>query len=187
MKTTSENLISDLIERTRKNLNAAEKMKACSLEELNSKPAADNWSALEAIEHLNLYGDYYLPEIANRLSGNNTTSEAVFKAGMLGDYLAKMMLPGEKSKKMKTFKDKDPAGSKLDKNCLDRFIQQQKQMLQLLDKSRKVSLNKTKTSISIAPFLKLKLGDTFRVVIYHNGRHVLQAEKALKTASVQIA
>lgn len=185
MKTTSEHLISNLIEHSRKNLNAAEKMKTYSLEQLNHKPAPGSWSALEAIEHLNLYGDYYLPEIANRINESKTTAEVYFKPGMLGDYFAKIMIPGEKSKKMKTFKDKDPAGSKLDKSCLDRFIQQQKQMLQLLDKSRKVSLNKTKTSISIAPLLKLKLGDTFRVVIYHNDRHVLQAQKALMIAPVE--
>ena len=184
MKTTSEHLISDLIERSRKNLNAAEKMKTYSLEQLNRKPASESWSALEAIEHLNRYGDFYLPEIANRISGSKSISEVHFKAGFLGDYFAKMMLPGEKSGKMKTFKDKDPSGSKLDRSCLDRFIQQQKRILQLLDKARIVSLNKTKTSISITPLLKLKLGDTFRVVIYHNERHVLQAQKALMPASV---
>ena len=90
-----------------------------------------------------------------------------------------MMLPGEKVKKMKTFKSMNPSGSKLDKNVLTRFISQQKKILELLDRSRKVSLNKTKTSISISKFIKLKLGDTFRVVIYHNERHVEQARRVM--------
>ncbi|RXM56703.1 hypothetical protein BOQ60_25350, partial [Chryseobacterium sp. CH1] len=31
-----------------------------------------------------------------------------------------------------------------------------------------IDLEKTKTSISISKLIKLKLGDTFRFVIYHN-------------------
>lgn len=70
-------------------------------------------------------------------------------------------------------------GSKLDKSTIDRFIVQQQKMLELLIKSKSVSLNKTKTSISISNFIKLKLGDTFRFVINHDTRHIIQAKKLL--------
>lgn len=46
--------------------------------------------------------------------------------------------------------------------------------------AQQVSLNKTKTGISISTWIKLKLGDTFKVVIYHNKRHIVQALKALE-------
>src|SRR5690606_40886810 len=105
-----------------------------------------------------------------------------FKSSWLGNYVAKSMLPKEKLNKMKTFKSMDPAGSDLNKNVLNRFIAQQNTLLDLLEAARKVSLTKTKTGISITPWLKLRLGDTFRVVIYHNLRHVLQAEKAKENA-----
>ena len=81
---------------------------------------------------------------------------------------------------MKTFNDKNPIGSKLDKLTIERFILQQKEMLNLLEKSKKIDLNKTKTAISISKFIKLKIGDTLRVVIYHNERHLVQANKVLK-------
>lgn len=179
MKTTQENLIEDLIERTRQHMNQAQNFKTFPAEELNRKSSPERWSVLECLEHLNLYGDFYLPEIEQRLRNNTTTPAGEFKPGLLGDYFAKMMLPSEKMSRIKTFKDKNPNGSKLDKKTLDRFIHQQKKILELLDKARKVNLNKTKTSISISKFIKLKLGDTFRVVIYHNYRHLVQAEKAL--------
>ena len=100
-----------------------------------------------------------------------------FKSGFLGNYFAKSMLPKEKLNKMKTFKDKNPIGSKLDKSTIDNFILQQEQILNLLEKAREVDLNKTKTAISISKWIKLKMGDTFRVVIYHNERHLVQANK----------
>ena len=139
---------------------------------------------LECIEHLNLYGDFYLPEIENRIRQSKYPATSNFKSGWLGNYFAKSMLPREKLNKMKTFKDKNPLGSQLDKSTLDRFTQQQKKTLDLLDKARKVSLNHTKTSVSISKWITLKLGDTFRVVIYHNQRHLVQAANVLKASKL---
>lgn len=185
MKTNSENLITDLIGRTRQHMNQAENFRTHSDEELNYKNSTESWSVLECLEHLNLYGDYYLPEIQQRLRNNTTTPTKDFRPGIIGGYFAKMMLPSRKMSKIKTFKDKNPNGSKLDRKTLDRFINQQKKMLELLERSRKVDLNKNKTSVSIAGFIKLKLGDTLKVVIYHNYRHLVQAEKALEVQRVQ--
>lgn len=93
------------------------------------------------------------------------------------------MLPKEKLNKMKTIKSMNPVGSNLDKSVLDKFINQQKTLLELLKQAKKVNLTKTKTGISISKWIKLRLGDTFRVVIYHNLRHMIQAEKVVKEAS----
>ena len=183
MKTTTENLISDLIERTRQNLNAAQQLHQMNPEILNYKSNGDSWSALECLAHLNFYGDFYLSEIEKRIKASNHPAEPTFKAGLLGGYFAKTMLPGEKMKPMKTLKSTNPNGSKLDKDTIEKFISQQKKMLELLNSARQVSLNKTKTSISITSMLKLKLGDTFRVVIYHNERHMVQAKRAVEAAA----
>ncbi len=180
MKIRTEELRGELIEWTRQHLNEAEALKTNRLEALRWKPSLEEWSVLECIEHLNLYGDYYLPEIEKQIKWSNYAPQEIFKCGMLGNYFAQSMLPKEKLNKMKTFKDKNPLGSTLDMNVLDRFIAQQQQMLQLLDQSRQVSLSRTKTGISISQWITLKLGDTFRVVIYHNRRHMVQAEKLLK-------
>jgi hypothetical protein len=173
----SEKLLQDLIERTRLNINKAEKLNKLSIEQLNYRLESDSWSILECIEHLNLYGDFYIPEIKKRIDNSKSMAPKVFKSGLLGNYFAKLMLPKEKLNKMKTFADKNPFGSELAKTTIDRFIKQQEQLLDLLDKSKKIDLNKTKTGVSISKWIKLKLGDTFRVVIYHNERHIVQANR----------
>ena len=89
------------------------------------------------------------------------------------------MLANKKGiRKIKTFKDKNPANSKLDITSIDNFIIGQKNMLKLIEKARKINLQKTKTNISISKIIKLRLGDTLRFVIYHYERHIIQAEKA---------
>ena len=87
------------------------------------------------------------------------------------------MLPKEKLNKMKTFKDKNPLNAKLDKSVIDRFINQQIKLLDLLNQSRNVSLNKVKIKTSISSFIKLRLGDTFQFFINHIIRHLSQIDR----------
>ncbi len=177
MRVSSKDLINDLVLRTQKSINEAEQFYQLSLEQLNYRDATDSWSILECLEHLNLYGDFYLPEIESKMKNSTSNASKTFNSGWLGNYFAKSMLPREKLNKMKTFKDKNPIGTMLDKKCIDRFIDQQKVILGLLDMAVDKDLNKIKTTISISRWIKLRLGDTFRVLIYHNERHILQANK----------
>lgn len=178
MKTRADFLIEDLIERTRRNMNAAEELRSLPPIKLKTKPAPQKWNAVECIAHLNRYGDFYLPEFTAVISKSKHPAEALFKSGLLGNYFAKSVMAKEKLNKMKTFKVMNPADSGVEITELQVFIDQQKSLLSLLEKSRKVSLNKNKTAISISNWIRLKLGDTYRVVIYHNERHIVQARRA---------
>lgn len=182
MKTSSAAIINDLIERTEVNLRSARELNKKSAHELNHHPAPGAWSALECIEHLNYYGDYYIPEIERQIDLSPYPAEEIFKSGFLGNYFAKSMLPKEGSKKMKTLKASNPLGRKLDKQVLEKFIAHQQKLLELLKKAKGVSLTRTKTGVSISKYIKLRLGDTLKVVIYHNQRHLLQAKRAMETS-----
>ncbi|MEG0916594.1 MAG: DinB family protein [Myroides sp.] len=179
MTTSTENLINELIELTNEHLAFAESLLLKTDTELNKRLTNESWSVLECLKHLNLYGNFYLPEIKNRIETSTTKATTEFKSGWLGNYFAQSMLPKEKLNKMKAFKSMNPIHSSLSKNTVTIFIDQQKQLLDLLNASRNVNLNKVKTSISITTLIKLKLGDTFRFLIYHNKRHVIQAQRVL--------
>ncbi len=84
---------------------------------------------------------------------------------------------------MKTFADKNPLNSHLDRKVLEEFVEQQDTLLDLLERSKKVNLNKVRVPISISRWIRLKLGDTFRFVIYHHLRHIRQIEKYSASAS----
>lgn len=173
----SENLIQTLVEQSRQLINQAEKLKSQDADYLSWRAEANSWSILECLEHLNLYGDYYLPAIEKSIQQSKTKPDPVFKSGVLGSYFAKSMLPKEKLNKMNTFKDKNPLNQQLDKTVIDRFIQQQLKFIELLNRSRKVSLNKVKISTSISTLIKIKLGDTFQFIMNHNLRHFAQMER----------
>ena len=180
MKIDQIKLIEDLTLRTQAIIQSMEKYRTLKLTSLNFKATPQSWSILECLEHLNLYGDFYLKEIETRILNAKAKPGVTFESGLLGNYFANSMLPKNgKINKMKTFKDKDPSGSSLTPNTIDRFLKQQQRIIELLQLAKGVDLNKTRTSITV-PIIKLKLGDTFRFIIYHTQRHMLQIERVLK-------
>ena len=180
MKIITKELITELKEKTRVNIRKAEGFKKLTDKEINYKETIDKWSILECMEHLNIYGDFYNSEIKKCIKQTHTTSAKIFKSGVIGNYFVNLISPKEKLNKMKTLKVNNPLGSSLDKSCIDKFINQQKEYLELIEKSKHINLTKTKTAISISKLIKLRLGDTFRFITAHNERHLIQAENILK-------
>lgn len=174
-------LVDDLLQRMERCTKAALAFRNFSIDQLRFK-TDEKWSALECLEHLNLYGDFYLVEIEKQiLKCPRKAVQMKFKSGLLGNYFANLMkVKNGKVTKMKSPRDKNPSNSKLSITSLNRFLKQQEQIVCLLNQCRNIDLTKTKASISLTNFIKLRLGDTLRFYCYHIERHVLQAEKALE-------
>lgn len=176
MTINTEELVATLIEKTRLSINKAEGLNRYSEEALRYKKQPNEWNALECIEHLNLYGDYYNPEIRQCIQNSKFDSNEKFKSGLIGNYFVRLIRPKEELNKMKTLAVNDPIDRQLESAVIDTFIEQQKVFLDLIQDAKDVSLTRTKTGISISKLMKLRLGDTLRFVTAHNERHLIQAE-----------
>jgi hypothetical protein len=154
-------------------------------------PSEKKWSVAQCLDHLNSYGRYYLPaieEAIQKAKEKNWAAEDQFVPGWLGNYFTALMAPdseGKKMKKMSAPKNHIPVADLDSDRVLSEFIDQQEKMLQLLEDAKKVSLGKSRVSISIAKFIQLKLGDTFRFLTMHTYRHLLQAERALQASEIK--
>ncbi|MEM6723978.1 MAG: DinB family protein [Bacteroidota bacterium] len=150
---------------------------------LNYKQDAKTWSILECIEHINLYGDFYLVEMETQLlKANKAPAAEYFKPGWLGNYFAKSMLPEGKLNKINTFKSMNPIFSELNETVIERFIKQTEKLIELLDLARQYNLTKVRTGITITNLIRLRIGDTFNFHISHNERHIRQADRQQKIA-----
>lgn len=179
MEIGSKELIDQLIKNTKELITFGESLNALSDVALNHRLSSNSWSVLECLQHLNLYGDFYLSEIARRMLESTTEPSDIFRSGMLGNYFANSMLPKEKLNKMNTFKSMNPIHSNLNRSVLATFLEQQDELLRLLELARTKNLNRIKTNISIGKWIKLKLGDVFRIVVYHELRHMQQAKRII--------
>lgn len=172
-------LIDDLLRRTEKSTAKVREFELLPIDQLQFKTEG-RWSILECLEHLNLYGDYYLVEIEKQIIAHqHKPASTIFKSGMLGNYFANLMeVKNGKVTKMKAPKDKNPVNRDLSRATISRFLKQQDQLISLLNQCRKIDLTKTKTALSLTRLIKLRLGDTLRFYTYHIERHVWQAERA---------
>ncbi|MFN3850845.1 MAG: DinB family protein [Spirosomataceae bacterium] len=151
-----------------------------STEVLLQPSASGGWSIAQCLEHLNSYGDYYLPEFEKRLSqSTDNQTPASFKSTWLGKLAIDSMNPTTGKKKFKAFKNHTPASNLDAQKVVAKFINQQEQLLQIIRDARTKNIQKIKIPISIAKFIKLNLGDALQFLIVHNERHIQQAKRNL--------
>lgn len=148
---------------------------------LLSQPEPGSWSPVQCLDHLNGYGDFYLPHLESALSAP-TGNAREFHSGWLGNYFANSMEPkpdGRPKSKMKAFARHVPPPQPDAQAVVAEFLRQQARLLELIDRARTADLNARRTPLSIASWLKLKTGDVLRFLVAHNRRHLAQAERAL--------
>lgn len=140
--------------------------------------ATGGWSIAQCLEHLNRYGNYYLPAIKQQLQkSKGGSSSNTFTPSWLGNYFTKMMEPATGTKKIKAFKAYIPPAGLDAQVVIVKFTGQQQTLLNLLQQSRQADLNKVKIPISISKILRLRLGDVLRFVVAHDERHLQQAAR----------
>jgi hypothetical protein len=164
-------LIQELQQQNDRHIAFFKKLGNLSDAELQYKKHPESWNTLECTEHLKRYGDFYIPVISEALKNSKLKDSQIFKTGWLGDYFAKAMLPG--SKKMNTFKSKNPMGSNISRNVIDDLLNQLGQLHTLLELARTKDISSIRVKTTI-PLAKVNAGDALRVVIYHNERHLQQ-------------
>lgn len=173
--------ISELIELTLQTKKELQQLKSLDENTLNFRPGEKKWSVLEVIQHLTYYGDFYIPEFSKRIENTkHRIPDERIKPGLLGAYFVKVIQPVEGFKPMQTLGQFNPINSNISKKILTSFDAQLDGFLQILEASKTVNINRTRASVSIAPWMRLKLCDLLRVVIYHNQRHFIQIERVLE-------
>jgi len=155
-------------------------IKKLSNTQLNWKPTATSWSINEVLSHLNEYLKYYHPLFLRKIENTRFTStKEGFSSSPLGRSAWKSMKLGNAQnikRKIKSPKDCNPTftPSVLKGEQLHQFIDQQKNFLFIIEKSKAVNIRRIKIPISRSKVVRLRLGDALLYVVYHNERHMQQ-------------
>ncbi len=174
-----DQLLDTLEDRVNTHLDAAVRVYQNMHSDLLLKPAADGgWSIAQCLEHLNRYGNYYIPLIRRGLGRQDRCVQGgSFKSSFIGGYFTRLMDPDTGKKKIKAFKDYKPDWDLDAHAVVAEFIRQQEVLLICLQWARKADLNKPRIPVSIMKWLKLRLGDVLQFVIAHDERHMRQAQR----------
>ena len=181
-------LISELAGITRRVRDtAAAELLSIDIKTLNFKPGPKSWSAAGCLYHLIYYARYYHPAIKGALekAGKDTGREGeTFRPGWLGHFFARVMKApgGIPKRKLPTVPASAPKADAYTHDIVRQFIDLQDEMLVLLKQAAMVNLSASSTGTTATELIRIKLGDAFRVVVYHNERHLHQALRAVEAA-----
>ncbi|GAO41532.1 DinB family protein [Flavihumibacter petaseus] len=148
---------------------------------LEVNDGAGRWNTLQVIEHLNTYYRYYIPLMEVRILASNRPARQHFQPGWLGGWFTRTMAPkcGKVANKMKAMKNHSPSPDLTAEVVLGEFLRWQRKFIHLIQLSESHDISAIRIPISIAPFIRLQLGDTLAFITAHNERHWIQIENLL--------
>ncbi len=148
--------------------------------ELNSKSNPESWSILECFAHLNLYSEYYIPELKRELkkaSGSSVPSK--IKWSWFGKMSVNKIAVSN-SQKMKTISRMNPVNSQLDSSIIKVFLNLNEELKSITTKSLLINYNKKGVKVEFLKIVKLSLVETLIFMMEHQNRHLIQAQNVLK-------
>jgi hypothetical protein len=86
----------------------------------------------------------------------------------------------ESTRKVKARKGFLPAASDIDGQIIERFAHQQDELMRLMKATRSLELEKIIITSAISPLVIYSLLDGYRILVTHERRHFLQAERVMK-------
>ncbi len=167
---------------------AHQRLRPLSSEQLNRRPAYDKWSAAQCLEHLNIVGGYYLPNLKSTLRLAQAKGSAAGKrvrSGWLGRYFTKTAQRnnGLGEELLRRPKEFAPTGVRLTGTVVEAFNRQLDELLRLLLLARQVDAGAVRIPNPLYPWLRLRLTDVLEALVTHLRRYVQQAEQVVVATS----
>ncbi|MBI2259789.1 MAG: DinB family protein [Flavobacteriia bacterium] len=145
-----------------------------------------SWNILEIFAHLNKFASYYHLTFERIISKTKfKTPKENFVSSPLGRSAWKSMKLGNSKnvkRRLKSLRQFNPLFDKqlVSGNDEKDFVENLKQLSEIIEKAKQVNIRKVKIPISISKIIRLRLGDALLFVVYHNERHIQQAVNILQ-------
>jgi hypothetical protein len=168
---------------------AQQRFRPLSPDVLNRRPSPSRWSVGQCLEHLNIVGGHYLPEIAARLTkamAQGSKPAAAVKSGFVGRRLIEAMRRPASERALTTPQRYAPTGTRLPRTVTEVYSRQLDELLRLVLLARQVNANAVRIPNPLIPFLYIRLTDQLEFLIVHIQRHVKQAEAVLKGLEAKV-
>ena len=148
--------------------------------QLRWKPAHDRWSIVECLQHLNLAERFYIRNIQHKVDKIGLVQTNPTDQTLASDWIGKAMLfavdPQVKLKIPAPGMTRPrPAADLAPADVMSQFIDLQTLLRSLLDKAVYLDWNEDKVMTLFGNWLKVRLGDAFRMLVSHTERHLKQA------------
>jgi hypothetical protein len=152
-------------------------------EQLNWQPAPGSWSVGQCLEHLCITNDAYLAPISAALQDKPYSPVEEITPGRFGGWFIRNFVePSPKSKRVPAPSKIRPAG-RVDLGVLDRFLSGNKSWREFVVRERGKNVNQIRFWNPLVPGIRFTVGTGFEIIVSHERRHLLQAERVRDSAN----
>jgi len=150
--------------------------------QLNWKPSADEWSIGQCFDHLIKTNETFYTDLARLIRGEKRKTfweRLPLLSNFWGSMIIKRARPDTvtKSKAPRVFM---PSGSEIDGGVIEKFVAHQGELRERLKATEKLDLRRTKVTSPVAKFVTYSLMDAYTILVFHERRHFMQAERVLQ-------
>lgn len=154
-----------------------------SREQLNWKPGAQQWSVGQCFDHLITTNRELFPILEKIVRGEkrNTLWQSMpFVPGFFGRLFIKSLDPAS-TRKLKAPKIFKPSMSDISPTVINDFLGQQQEVVKYMNATAGLDLKKIVVTSPVSPVIVYNLMDAWTIIVTHERRHFMQAERVMKT------
>jgi DinB superfamily len=151
--------------------------------QLNWKPNTEQWSVGQCLDHLITTNTSYFPAFGKIIAGEHkaTAWERVpLLPSLFGKVLIRSLEPTS-TRKLKAPEIFRPASSKLSATIVENFLTQQARLIEFIKASEGLNIERIIMTSPASSFVTYSLADAYRIILVHERRHVLQAQRVIKS------
>ncbi|MFK7799573.1 MAG: DinB family protein [Aureispira sp.] len=159
------------------------------IEQLHWREATHKWSIIECVAHLNYVADFYLPptlKAVEHAQRKASRPQENFTRGYWGHRLVSKVrlrsnnFPKKNIESSKKYTPTTSVNQQLDaQKIFEDFATHQQTKARILDIAPQINIEKTRVYALFFNLVSINLGDMLKMLIYHDERHVVQAQRIL--------
>ena len=152
-------------------------------EQLNWQPAPGSWSVGQCLEHLCIMNEVYLPPISTVLKEKPDSPVEKITPGWFGGWFIRNFAePTSGSRRVRAPAKIRPA-SQVEVSVLDRFLSGNQSCRDLIVRAGSKNVDRIRFWNPFIPGLRFSVGTGLQIIVSHERRHLLQAERVRDAAN----
>jgi hypothetical protein len=154
-----------------------------SSQQLNWKPSPEQWSVGQCFDHLVAANEGMLSQIDLKITGlaKPTVFERLPLLPKLFGRLVVNAVSPETTRKTKNPAIFDPGQSKISPDVIEKFLALQEKVAAAMTACDRIDVARTMMTSPVAKFVVYSLLDGYRIIVYHEKRHLQQAKRVMET------
>lgn len=152
-------------------------VKTLTPQQLNWKHGQGEWSVGQCLEHLCVTTDVYLPAMSSSLAGRRLTVVSEITPGWFGRWFIRNYIEPSSDTRRARAPKKIAPGSEVAPSVLERFLSGNHRVRELVLRAAKHDVNRVRFKNPFVPVLRFTVGTGLEIVVRHQRRHLLQAER----------